>query len=100
MFSAIQESIKQALDEKGYTYKGGKSLRDTILDTLTDPNSSFNFAGAFNKYKEKFTEYASPEGVIRDLRELDIEGSWICCNVLWKLQTEKGSTGHALLKIL
>lgn len=75
LFSAIQESIKQALDEKGYTYKGGKSLRDTILDTLTDPNSSFNFAGAFNKYKEKFTEYASPEGVIRDLRELDIEGS-------------------------
>ncbi|NMB95867.1 MAG: hypothetical protein GYA02_04535, partial [Clostridiaceae bacterium] len=75
LFSAIQESIKQALDENGYTYKGGKSLRETIIDILTDSNSLFNFAGAFNKYKEKFTEYAKPEGVIRDLRELDIEGS-------------------------
>jgi len=75
LFSSIQESIKQALDEKGYTYKGGKSLRDVILDTLTDPNSLFNFSGAFNKYKEKFTEYSSCEDVIRDLRELDIEES-------------------------
>lgn len=75
LFSAIQESIKQALDDKGYSYKGGKSLRENIIDTLTDPNSSFNFAGAFNRYKEKFTEYATHEGVIRDLKELDIEGS-------------------------
>ncbi|MBF0318625.1 MAG: hypothetical protein HQL01_02300 [Nitrospirae bacterium] len=75
LFSAIQESIKKALKEKGYTYYGGKSLYTSILDILKTPDSSFNFAGAFKRYKEKFTEYATPDEVIKDLGELDTDGS-------------------------
>jgi len=73
LFNAIYESIKVALKEKGYKYFGAKSQYDTVLDTLKDPDSSFNFAGAFNKYKGRFTEYSSPEGVIKDLEELDLD---------------------------
>lgn len=34
LFGAIQESIKQALKNKGYQYLGGKSLFDNIKDRL------------------------------------------------------------------
>ncbi|MBF0554175.1 MAG: hypothetical protein HQK96_06390 [Nitrospirae bacterium] len=74
LFGAIQESIKQALKNKGYQYLGGKSLFANILDRLTNPDSPFNFTGAFNLHKEKFTEYSGPEAVIKDLKELDIDG--------------------------
>lgn len=75
LLNSIRESIKEALRENGYQYLGQKSQYDIILDTLKDPHSAFNFANTFNKYKAKFTEYASPEGVIRDLEELDLDES-------------------------
>ncbi|KWT75634.1 hypothetical protein [Candidatus Magnetominusculus xianensis] len=75
LFGAIQESIKQALKGKGYQYWGGKSLYSNIVDKLTNPDSPFNFSGVFNQYREKFTEYAAPSDVIKDLQELDIDGS-------------------------
>lgn len=48
-------------------------MLDKVITTLKDPNSAFNFAGAFNKYRSKFTDYDSPQGVIEDLEELDLD---------------------------
>lgn len=73
LFNAIIESVKEALKAGGYKYSGSKSLLDKVITTLKDPNSSFNFIGTFNKYRAKFTEYNSPQGVIRDLEELDLD---------------------------
>lgn len=73
LFNSIIESVKDALHIHGYTYMGATSLLDKIITTLKDPDSAFNFAGAFNKYRAKFTEYESPQSVIRDLEELDLE---------------------------
>jgi len=66
LFSAIQESIKAALKEKGYNF-GGKTLYDNVVDVLKDENAIFNFKGAFNKYRSKFTQYSNAKSVIDDL---------------------------------
>lgn len=73
LFNAIVESVKESLQLTGLTYTGGTSMLDKVLTTLKDPNSAFNFAGAFQKYRAKFTEYASAQSVICDLEELDLE---------------------------
>lgn len=73
LFNAIIESVKDALKSQGYSYMGAISLLDKIIETLKDPNAAFNFNGAFNKYRAKFTEYESPKSVIQDLEELDLE---------------------------
>lgn len=73
LFNAIIESVKDALRSHGYSYMGATSLLDTIITTLKDPNSTFNFNGAFKKHRAKFTEYESPQSVIKDLEELDID---------------------------
>lgn len=73
LFNAIIESVKEALRNAGYKYMGSTSLLEKIVSTLKDPNSSFNFTGAFNKYRSKFTDYDSPQGIITDLEELELE---------------------------
>ena len=73
LFTAVQESVKLALKEKGYTYFGGKTLYDNILDRIKDPDDAFNFRGIFKKYKEKFTDHADVESIIADLEELDVD---------------------------
>ena len=73
LFNAIIEAVKETLKSEGYSYTGSKSLLDKVITTLKDPNSAFNFAGAFNKYRSKFTDYDSPQGVIEDLEELDLD---------------------------
>ena len=73
LFSAIVESVKDSLESAGLTYTGSASMLDKVLTTLKDPNSAFNFAGAFQKYRAKFTEYASSQSVIQDLEELDLD---------------------------
>lgn len=73
LFNAIIESVKEALKASGFGYMGATSLLDKIITTLKDPNSSFNFAGAFRKYRSKFTDYESPQSVIEDLEELDLD---------------------------
>lgn len=73
LFNAIIEAVKEALKSEGYDYPGSKSLLDKVITTLKDPDSTFNFAGAFNKYRSKFTDYDSPQGVIEDLEELDLD---------------------------
>ena len=73
LFNTIAESIKDALRSNGYTYMGASSMMDKILLTLKDPDSAFNFRAAFNKYKARFTEYSSVDGVIADLEDLDTE---------------------------
>jgi len=74
LINCIRESIKSALRDNGCVYIGQKSQYDIILSTLKDPQSAFNFANAFSKYKAKFTDYSTPESVIRDLEELDLDG--------------------------
>ena len=69
LFSAIQESIKAILKEKGYKL-GGKTLYDNIIDVLRDENAIFNFKGAFNKYRNEFLEYSNAESVLDSLSNL------------------------------
>lgn len=73
LFNAIIEAVKETLKAEGYDYTGSKSLLDKVITTLKDPNSSFNFVGAFNKYRSRFTDYDSPQGVIEDLETLDLD---------------------------
>lgn len=73
LFNAIIEAVKDALKTGGYSYTGSISLLDKVITTLKDPDSAFNFAGAFNKYRSKFTDYDSPKSVIKDLEELDLD---------------------------
>ncbi|KJU83051.1 hypothetical protein MBAV_004751 [Candidatus Magnetobacterium bavaricum] len=75
LFGVIQESIKQALKEKGYTYLGAKSLYSNMLDILKTPDHPFNFTAAFWYCKAHFTEYASPEEVVSDIERLDGDSS-------------------------
>lgn len=73
LFSAIMESVKETIKERGYSYTGTRSLLDKVLETLKDPYSAFNFKAAFEKYRARFSEYSTPEAVIRDLETLDME---------------------------
>lgn len=70
LFTAVQESVKKALKDNGYTYFGGRTHFDNILDRIKDPDDGFNFRGVFKKNREKFTDHADVESVIADLEEL------------------------------
>ncbi|MCR5833603.1 MAG: hypothetical protein K6G55_03030 [Selenomonadaceae bacterium] len=71
LFNTIVESVKRALRENGYDYTGAAGIFEKVLSTLKDSDSTFNFKGAFNKYRGKFLEYSSPEEVISDLETLE-----------------------------
>ena len=71
LFNTIVESVKRALRENGYTYTGAASILEKVLATLKDPNATFNFQAAFNKYRGKFLSYSSPEEIIADLETLE-----------------------------
>ena len=71
LFNTIIESVKRALRENGYTYTGAASILEKVLATLKDPNATFNFQAAFNKYRGKFLAYSSPEEIIADLETLE-----------------------------
>lgn len=74
LFNAIVESVRKSASEAGLAYIGAESLSDKVLTMLKNPESSaFNFQGAFNKYRAKFTDYTSIDGIIEDLEELDPE---------------------------
>lgn len=74
LFNAIVGSVRKAISDAGLGYNGAESLSDKVLTILKHPeNSAFNFQGAFNKYRGKFTEYSSVESIIKDLEELDLE---------------------------
>lgn len=74
LFNAIVESVRRAVSDAGLTYTGAESLSDKVLTILKHPETSaFNFQGAFNKYRGKFTEYSSVDSIIKDLEELDLE---------------------------
>lgn len=75
LFTAIQESVKQALRDKGYTKIGGQTLYDNVLDILKDPESTYNFRNAFSKYRNKFLEYPSAESVVEGLEKLGPDDS-------------------------
>lgn len=74
LFNAIVESVRRAVSDAGLTYTGAESLSDKVLTILKHPETSaFNFQGAFNKYRGKFTEYSSVDSIVKDLEELDLE---------------------------
>jgi hypothetical protein len=74
LFNAIVESVRKAVSDDGLSYTGAESLSDKVLTILKHPETSaFNFQGAFNKYRGKFTEYNSVDSIIKDLEELDLE---------------------------
>lgn len=74
LFNAIVESVRKAVSDGGLSYSGAESLSDKVLTILKHPEkSAFNFQGAFNKYRGKFTAYSSVDSIIKDLEELDIE---------------------------
>lgn len=75
LINCFIESIKKSLIDNDYKYFGEKSQYDKILSVLKDPNSSFDFKKAYQKHKEKFLEYASPESIIKQLENLGIEDS-------------------------
>lgn len=74
LFNAIVDSVRKSLADAGLTYIGAESLSDRILTILKNPETSaFNFQGAFNKYRAKFTDYTSVDSIIKDLEELEPE---------------------------
>ena len=74
LFNSIVESVRKAVVDAGLSYLGAESLSDKVMTILKHPETSaFNFQGAFNKYRGKFTEYGSVDGIIKDLEELDLE---------------------------
>lgn len=74
LFNAIVESVRKAVSDAGLSYTGAESLSDKVLTILKHPETSaFNFQGAFNKYRGKFTEYSSVESIVKDLEDLDLE---------------------------
>lgn len=73
LFNCIIESVKGALRKGGYSYLGHKSRYETIIATLKDPNSAFNFERVFEKHKLKFDGYSSSASIIKDLEDLPIE---------------------------
>lgn len=75
LFNAIIESVRKSVADAGLSYTGAESLSDKVITILRHPETSaFNFQGAFNKYRSKFTEYSSVDSIIKDLEELDLEG--------------------------
>lgn len=74
LFNAIVDSVRKSLADAGLGYIGAESLSDRILTILKSPETSaFNFQGAFNKYRAKFTDYSSVDSIIKDLEELEPE---------------------------
>lgn len=75
LFIVIQESVKKMLKERGYSYFGGKTLYDDILDAIKDPDAVFNFRKVFQNNREKFTHYNNVEDIIKDLEKLGPDNS-------------------------
>lgn len=91
LFNAIVESVRRAVKDAGLSYVGADSLCDKVLTILKNPDTSaFNFQGAFNKYRGKFTEYGSVESVIRDLEELDLEDKLEVLNTIIEVAALEG----------
>lgn len=89
LFNAITASVKDALLEKNYSYTGTASRFDKVLKILEDSDSSFNFAGAFHKYRSRFTEYASPTEVIEDLKTLPKEDTLDLLDIIIQVAEEE-----------
>lgn len=89
LFNAITASVREALVTKSYSYIGSASRYDKVLSILKDPNSSFNFSGAFNKYKARFTEYSSPKDVIDDLENLPQEDTLDLLDIVIQIAEEE-----------
>lgn len=64
----VQQSVRKALENAGYTYLGGTTAYETILKKLTEDNSPFRFDVVFKKHSLDFGEYSSTEQVIHALQ--------------------------------
>ena len=91
LFNSIVESVRKSVSDAGLSYLGSESLLDKILTILKNPEmSAFNFQGVFNKYRGKFTEYSSVDGIIRDLEELDPEDKMELLNTIIEVAAAEG----------
>ena len=91
LFYAIVESIRNAVKDAGLSYVGAESLSDKIITMLKDPdNSAFNFSGAFNKHRARFTEYESVDGILADLEELDLDEKLSLLDTIIEVAAEEG----------
>ena len=83
LLNSIIDSVRKSVLDSGLSYVGSESLLDKILTMLKNPEmSAFNFQGVFNKYRGKFTEYSSIDGIIRDLEELEPEDKMELLNTI------------------
>lgn len=91
LFNAIVESVRKAISDAGLDYTGAQSLSDKVLTILKNPETSaFNFQGAFNKYRAKFTDYSSVDSIIKDLEELDLEDKLDLLDTIIEVAAKEG----------
>jgi len=70
----VQERISKTLQEKGYQVLN-ETWRQEMLERLKDPTSTFNWSRAFEKYRNRFKEFSTPEKVIEQLEKSSGEDS-------------------------
>ena len=91
LFNAIVESVRRAVMEAGLSYMGAESLADKVLTILKNTETSaFNFQGAFNKYRGRFTQYSSVDSIIRDLEELDLDDKLELLDTIIEIAAQEG----------
>jgi len=69
----VQQGIKKALEQKGYSAVAGKTIHERLLERLTDPESSFDWRKAFQKHRGTFIDFSSPEEVVQELQRGGLE---------------------------
>jgi len=70
----VQERIAKTLQEKGYQVLN-ETWRQELLERLKDPNSTFDWSRAFEKYRSRFKEFPTPKDVINHLEKSSAEDS-------------------------
>lgn len=66
----LQQRVEACLDQKGLSVPTGQTLIGEMISKLEDSSSVFNWGKAFEKFRNKFMQYPSPDSVIRALKEL------------------------------
>lgn len=86
LFMEIQRVIRKALQAKGFTYFGGASLYDQVMEKLS--SDVFNFDAAFRKHIDVFEgTFMRSEDVIKALKD-NPEDNILINNVLTVLSRE------------
>jgi hypothetical protein len=69
---AIQEGVQVGLTAQGYSHGFAGACRDEVLRYLTDPNTTFDWERAFQKYRwQFFPHFDHPQEVINAISQRD-----------------------------